>query len=135
MRSFLISFVVILIVSLVSSVDWYMKPLAFLPTLIRPSYFKTNTTAFIPASSFFTTSTSTSTAIGSHNTMGRTREPASTTSPGGKTDAELTDREKKEWNHLANMMERYHDHFKHSFHAIYQVSHQSVPRLGPLIKV
>ncbi|KAG7562986.1 hypothetical protein FFLO_01544 [Filobasidium floriforme] len=63
--------------------------------------------------------------------MGRTREPVVASS--AKTDAELTDREKKEWNHLADMMERYHNHFKHNFHAIYQNA-DKYPKGGPSLR-
>jgi hypothetical protein len=121
MRSLLnirsISFTIVLILSLVLSVDRFMRPLAFLPALIRPSYFNTTTTRAFSnptAASCFSTSSHTLA------NMGRTRE--SVVASSAKTDAELTDREKKEWNHLADMMERYHNHFKHNFHAIYQVS-------------
>jgi hypothetical protein len=112
-----ISFILVLIVSLVLSVDRFMRPLAFLPALIRPSYFNNNKTR-----AFSNTSAASSFSTSSHTlaNMGRTREPV--VASGAKTDAELTDREKKEWNHLADMMERYHNHFKHNFHAIYQVS-------------
>jgi hypothetical protein len=124
MRSLLnlrsVSFILVLIVSLVFlSVDRFMRPLAFLPALIRPSYFNNTTTRAFSnptAASCFSTSSHTLA------NMGRTREPV--VASGAKTDAELTDREKKEWNHLADMMERYHNHFKHNFHAIYQVSYR-----------
>jgi hypothetical protein len=113
-----ISFILVLVVSLVLSVDRFMRPLAFLPALIRPSYFNNNKTR-----AFSNTSAASSFSTSSHTlaNMGRTREPV--VASGAKTDAELTDREKKEWNHLADMMERYHNHFKHNFHAIYQVSY------------
>jgi hypothetical protein len=97
-----------------------MRPLAFLPALIRPSYFKNNTTRAFSSSIAASSISSNSHTLA--NNMGRTREPV--VASGAKTDAELTDREKKEWNHLADMMERYHNHFKHNFHAIYQVSLQ-----------
>ena len=113
----LISFVLVLIVSLVLSVDRFMRPLAFLPALIRPSYFNNNTTRAVSSSTAASSFPRSSYTLAN---MGRTREPV--VASGAKTDAELTDREKKEWNHLADMMERYHNHFKHNFHAIYQVS-------------
>ncbi|KAJ9111069.1 hypothetical protein QFC19_001267 [Naganishia cerealis] len=46
------------------------------------------------------------------------------TKPAAAENAEkkLTERELREWNHMAEGMEYYHNHFRHSFDSIYQVS-------------
>lgn len=106
---------------------WYMGFRSPLSTSLRTSFLEFRARPVTPSSTNSARLPSTSSSINSPattritaTTMGRTREP--TVPSTVKTDDQLTEREKKEWNHLADMMTRYHDHFKHSYHAIYQVS-------------
>lgn len=55
-----------------------------------------------------------------------TQSPRSTmvysTKPAGNGDAKLSAKEEREWNHMAEGMTYYHNHFMHSFDTIYEVS-------------
>lgn len=46
----------------------------------------------------------------------------------GAGEPKLSAKEEREWNHMAEGMEYYHNHFRHSFDSIYEVS--SFYRLG-----
>lgn len=129
------------IVFLVAISYWYMGLRSPLSTLLRTSFLELRARPVTPSltssarlpstsSSVYSPATTRTATTTTSITMGRTKEP--TVASTAKTDDQLTEREKKEWNHLADMMTRYHDHFKHSYHAIYQVSTSLTYLLGIL---
>lgn len=48
--------------------------------------------------------------------------PAMVYSTKSTAEPKLSAREEREWNHMAEGMEYYHNHFRHSFDSIYEVS-------------
>lgn len=44
------------------------------------------------------------------------------TKPAGTGEPKISAKEEREWNHMADGMDRYHSHFRHSFDSIYEVS-------------
>lgn len=47
------------------------------------------------------------------------------TKPASNGEAVLSAKEEREWNHMAEGMSYYHNHFRHSFDSIYEVSRRT----------